>query len=78
MAPEGQLDKQAIEMIQKWDDPATAMQILETLDMCVRYSWASTFAVTVLETYLTVVIENEGTTYQAVVAQATWRTASEG
>lgn len=72
-APDRQLDAKMKPLIEKWDKPPKALQVLEVLDWCVFGSLASGFLVTFFEILLTTAIEREGTTYAAVVAQATWR-----
>lgn len=77
-APPDQLDPAAQEIIQKWDDEPTAIQIFEVLDKAVRYAWASGFALTVLGTFLDLRMKLEGLSQEELEALATWRTADEG
>jgi hypothetical protein len=75
-APATQLDDVVKPKIEKWDDPPTALQVLEVLDIVVYDALASSFVVKVLEVVLDMAIKRENTTYEAVVAQATWRKKS--
>lgn len=72
-APDRQLDARMKPLIEKWDKPAKAIQILEVLDHCVNGSLASGVVVRLFEILLGGAIKREETTYEAVVAQATWR-----
>lgn len=72
-APEGQLDRSVLPLIEKWDDPPKAIQILEVLDECIHYSLASEFVVSTLQTMLDVTLIHEGITLDHIVAQAVWR-----
>jgi len=72
-APDSQLDESMFPLIEKWNDEPTALQILEVLDYCVRYSLASGFVITLLEQILDIAIKQENTTYELVVENATWR-----
>ena len=49
------------------------LEILEVLDYVIHGSLASGFVVTLLQVLLDQAIEREGTTYEAVVALASWR-----
>ena len=72
-APDSQLDYSVKPLIQKWDTPPKALQILEVLDLCVHGGLASGLVITLLEKFMHEAIQLEGTTYEALVAQATWR-----
>lgn len=72
-APEGHIDPSVLHLIEKWDEEPKSIQILETLDMCVHGGLSSGFVIGVLEQLLNVAMEREETTYEAVVARATWR-----
>ena len=73
-APDLQLDSRMQPYIAKWGDPPKAIQVLEVLDYCVHGALASGIVMRILEMILDDAIKAEGTTYEAVVAQATWRT----
>ena len=74
-APDTQLDSNVKPLIKKWDTPPKALQILEVLDACVHGGLASTLVVKLLEKFMHEAIQLEGTTYEALVAQATWRSS---
>lgn len=73
IAPAGALDHVVIELIKKWDDEPTALQLLETLDNMICFGSASEFAVRLVtaKMYSTLIIENQ--TYDQLVEQAIWR-----
>lgn len=48
-APESQIDKSLCEMIMKWSDEPTAIEILEVLDSAICFSLASGFVVSMLQ-----------------------------
>ena len=73
-APDSQLDAKMKPLIEAWDKPPKALQVLEVLDYCVNGSLASTFMMRILEMLLGAAIKREETTYEAVVSQASWRT----
>lgn len=72
-APDQQLDASMKALIEKWDAPPTALQVLRVLDQCTYWGLASDFVMGVLNTILEACIENEGTTLADVAAKATWR-----
>lgn len=74
-APAGHIDKSALDLIQTWDDPPKAIQILKTLDMCVHAGLCTGFVIGVLETMLNAAMKEEGITYEDVVKEAVWRNA---
>ena len=59
--------------IEKWGTLPKTLEILEVLDYVIHGSLASGFVVTLLQVLLDQAIEREGTTYEAVVALASWR-----
>lgn len=71
--PDRELDPKVKETIRKWNNPPTALQILEVLDMCVHGSLTNALVIKVLETLLEKTIEKEKTSYEEVVSKATWR-----
>lgn len=73
-APEGHLDKSAMDSIREWDDTdPKAIQILKTLDMCVHAGLSSGFVTGVLEQMLYHYCAKEKKTYEEVVKEAVWR-----
>lgn len=72
-ALESQLDPSVQNLIQSWDDTPKAIQVLEALDQCVRYSSGSGFVVIFLHYILEDSIKQENTTYEEIVKLATWR-----
>ena len=73
-APEGHLDKVALESIREWDDESPkAIQILKTLDMCVHSGLSSGFVVGVLEQMLYYYRTKEKISHEELLKEATWR-----
>jgi hypothetical protein len=72
-ASDRMLDPSVRPKIEAWDSPPTSAQVLEVLDMCVHGSLTTGTAVATLDLLLKKIIEHEGTTFEAVVAKATWR-----
>jgi hypothetical protein len=72
-APDSQLDAQMKPLIQKWNDPPTALQILEVLDYCIHGSLASGFVVALLQTIYDMACKVEGATHEEVAKLAIWR-----
>ena len=72
-APDNELDASVFPLIEKWDEPPTTLQVLEVLDHCVYFAAAGPFVMGVLNTLLQAGIDGEETTYEEVVAKATWR-----
>lgn len=73
-APDRELDASMKPLIEKWDDPEPkAIQILEVLDSCARYSLASGFTMQVLNTMLHRAIEGENLKYEELITHAHWR-----
>ncbi len=68
-----QLDAAVHPMIRAWDDPATALQILEVLDLVIHDALGSGFVVRVLEALYEVACKREGVTHEQVAAIAPWR-----
>lgn len=73
VAPDHQLDASVKPLIEKWDEEPTSIQILQVLDDCAYAALASGFIMSLLESLLKEAIQRENTTYEAVVAKATWR-----
>jgi hypothetical protein len=72
-APDGHLDKSAIDSIKEWDEEPKAIQVLKTLDMCVHSGLASGFVISVLEQLLNHACREEKTTYPELIEKAVWR-----
>jgi hypothetical protein len=72
-APDSQIDAQLKNLIGKWSEPPKSIEVLESLDHCVRYSSGSDFVVSVLRAILEQSMKVENTDYDTVVSQATWR-----
>ena len=72
-APDTQLDRSMLPLIEKWDDQPKAIQILEVLDHCVHGSLASNFVIFTLEILLDGALAAEGITRELLVSQAVWR-----
>jgi len=71
--PDNQLDPSIKEDIKKnWNDEPSALQILRILDSCVA-SGQGPLAVKALELLLNQAIDEEATTYEALVKRAAWR-----
>ncbi len=60
-------------LIRKWDDPATAAQILEVLDYCIHGSLASGFVVSTLQVIYDIACKREGVTHDQVASTAMHR-----
>jgi hypothetical protein len=75
-APNSQLDHSLFPLIEKWDDPATALQILEVLDQCINAALASGFTVSLLQNIYNGALLHEDKDHEDVVKLATWRIAS--
>jgi hypothetical protein len=70
---DSQIDPSLRAQFVAWSDPPTALEILRSLDYCIHGSLGSGFVVKLLELLLDDTIKHEQTTYEAVVARATWR-----
>ncbi len=72
-APSGHIDDHVRQSIAAWDDEPKAIQILHTLDMSVSSGGASDFVVTTLQALYLQALEDENTTHEQLITQATWR-----
>ena len=72
-APDSQLDAEMKPYIEKWDDPPTALQVLEVVDHCIHAALASGFVVSLLQGIYDARCKAEGVTHEHCVALATWR-----
>ena len=68
-------DPVAKDTVRKWSPEPTALEVLETLDLCINGSLCSSFEVTVLTTLYDLTREAEGKTHEQVAAVAPWRAA---
>jgi hypothetical protein len=73
MAPDGQLDKSMLPLIEKWDDEPSPLQVLEVLDKCIYYGAASGLVIHVLEELLRITMKEHDVTLEQLVPLATWR-----
>jgi hypothetical protein len=76
-APEHWLDATMRPLVQKWDDPPKAIQILEVLDHCIHGALAAGVVVTLLQVGYQEALDREGTIHEAVLPLATWRPAED-
>lgn len=72
-APENQIDLSVKPLIEAWDNPPTALQILRVLDSIVYSGGATGFVVSALDAMMRGTLEAEGQTYEQLVAKADWR-----
>jgi hypothetical protein len=72
-APDHWLDHKMRPLIQKWEDPPKAIQILEVLDHCIHGALAAGAVVALLQVCYREALDREGTTHEAVLPLATWR-----
>ncbi len=72
-APDDEIAKEIIPLIEKWDDEPKAIQVLETLDAIFYNGTYSSFAVSSLELYLKNLLKEEEITYEELLKQAHWR-----
>jgi hypothetical protein len=73
-APDSHLDSSMKPLIQKWDEPAKSLQILEVLDHCIHGSLASGFVVSILQSFYDQALLDEDVTHESNVEYAKWRT----
>ncbi len=59
--------------VRKWSSEPTALEILETLDLCINGSLCSSFEIKVLTMLYDMTREAEGKTHDQVAAVAPWR-----
>lgn len=72
-APDNQLDKSMKPLIEKWDDNATSIQILEVIDHCVHGGLASGFTMNLLNTIYDLALKDEGKVHEDNIPFAVWR-----
>lgn len=72
-APDHQLDARMKALVEKWDEPPTAIQILEVLDHCIHGALASGLVVKLLQIFYYDTLKAEGKTHEDMVKLATWR-----
>jgi hypothetical protein len=73
-APDSQLDAQMFPLIEKWDEPVKAIQVLEVLDWCIFCSLASGLVVRLLRKLYKEALLRENTTDEEMIKLITWRT----
>jgi hypothetical protein len=71
--PDDALDKSMSLLVANWNDPPTAIQILEVLDYCILGSLTTGMVVLVLQNEYNNALDREQTTHEEVVKLATWR-----
>lgn len=72
-APDRQLDASMFPLIEAFDTPPTALQLLEVIDKIIFSSLASGFVLTLLQLSYDDILEAEGKTHEDMVPLATWR-----
>ena len=72
-ASDRQVSTEVKSIIEKWEVPAKAIEILEALDMAVHTGGASNFVITVLEALLDAALKIENCTYESLLTEAIWR-----
>lgn len=72
-APNDQLDHSLFPLIEKWEEPPTALQVLEVVDKCIHCALASGFALSALQEVYRLRLKAEGKTHEELVPFATWR-----
>lgn len=72
-APETQISKNIVNLMEEWSEIPSALQVLKTLDMMVHSGEASGFAITAIEAFLNILCKRENTSPEALYSQATWR-----
>lgn len=72
-APDSQLDNSMKELIKKWSEPVSALEVLEVLDKSAYFSLASDFTMQVLHLSLNEALGREQTSLQELTSKATWR-----
>ena len=74
-APDGQLDTRLRDdVVNRWDDEPTAIQLLELLDKVKYTGGGSGFTVQSLKIMYDFTLKQEGKTHEDLVPLATWRT----
>lgn len=61
------------ELVQKWNSPPTALQILEVTDKCIYGSLTSNAVVCILQIMYRDTMERENTTHEEIEKLAVWR-----
>ena len=72
-APDTQLDKNMQPLILKWNNPPSAIQILEVLDHCVHSALASSVVIILLQEQLRNQLVTENISREELNKQAHWR-----
>jgi hypothetical protein len=68
-----QIDVKGRELIAKFSDPPTSLEILEVLDKSIFYAWASGFVIRVLEILYEQALRRENKKNEDNTPFATWR-----
>jgi len=66
-------DPVAKDTVRQWSPEPTALEVLETLDLCINGSLCSSFEIKVLTMLYDMAREAEGKTHEQVAAVAPWR-----
>jgi hypothetical protein len=66
-------DPVAKDTVRKWSPEPTALEVLETLDMCIHGSLCSSFEIKVLTMLYDQLLKAEGKTHEQVATDASWR-----
>ena len=72
-APDSQLDASMVELVKLWNDPPSALQVLEVLDLSIHGGLASKVVILSLEMAFEAALAREGMPIQELVQYATWR-----
>lgn len=75
-APDTQLDKNMQPLVMQWNNPPSAIQILEVLDHCVHGALASGIVITLLQQQLKTQLVAENISREELNKQAHWRNES--
>lgn len=70
---DSQIDASMRPLLERWDEPPKAVQVLKALDQCIHNSLTSGFVVAVLQVVYDQALAREATTHEAVMLGATWR-----
>tara|TARA_R110002153_G_scaffold36023_6_gene106830 strand:+ start:905 stop:1189 length:285 start_codon:yes stop_codon:yes gene_type:complete len=71
-APETQLSNSVKDVMKKWGDEVSALEILYVLDLMIFGSLASSFIVTTFQIFFNKAVEEEGSTVEAVIEKRDW------
>jgi hypothetical protein len=71
--PDAQLDYRMKLFIQRWSDPATPIQILEVLDLCIHEALASGYVVSELQILYDDSCKANNVSHEDIIKDAIWR-----